>query len=136
MALGKLSKAERDQIDTLHAVITDAYSELVNSVVDYNEQAATLHEELVQPARQALEDAQEALRSALEDIASEQRSLWDEKSEKWQEGDRAQAISDWIDGYENVCFPDIPELDPPLLDENEIEDPEDLIADLSSEVEE
>jgi hypothetical protein len=38
----------------------------------------------------------------LENAVSDLREQWDEMSERWQEGDKGQAVSDWLDRLDEI----------------------------------
>lgn len=89
----RISKEKRKEIDAAVAVLVEQGNAIEDVINRYAE------------ARQALLDI-------LEGVADDMQGEYDDKSEKWQEGDKASAVSDWIEhlrGIEN----DIEEIDTP-----------------------
>lgn len=118
--LGKLSKEEQAKVQVEFQAATDTHAAMITAIEEFNGQVAHLFDS-VQAAIDAHNAAVEALSSTLIDIGADQRSEFDEKSEKWQESERAGAILEWLEKYEEAEFEEV-SIEVPQIPEDEISD--------------
>lgn len=115
-----LSKSEIAEKASHVAAISDAADELRNAIDQYNNQMREAWEAVnlrVIAYNQKIEAANEWQTGVVDNA----RALYDEKSEKWQEGERGQAMSEFIETYddalEEIDLPEPDEIDAPDLDD-------------------
>lgn len=128
----RADKVSLETREKLVAALTEKRAELDRALEAFNAQIAPLSADL----RQAVEDYNNLLfdaRAFVEEFVAEMQTEFEDKSERWQDGDRGQAVAEWISDLENSAdFEDIDfkepqeiELDAPdhaaLLDDLQLE---------------
>lgn len=116
----------REQVDTALTEFNtkrgEAYTALAAAVEAFND---TQTEEW-DKVSQAIADYNEVVTEADQwktDVASQIDEYMSERSEKWQEGDRAQAYTDWKSAFEDASIEEMSVEEP---DQIEIEEPQEL----------
>lgn len=107
----KLNKADDSRKDEAVTKLNELASKLEDEISKFN---ATM-EAAQGTVQMTLEEYNETLgeaRGFIEDIANQMQSDFGDKSEKWQEGERGQAVQEWITAWEQTSLDDI-ELDFP-----------------------
>lgn len=129
----KLNKSEEAKLD---ALIEDARSELEelnNEIIQANYELERIKDN-VGAAVTRYNGELRKLRAFIEAWVEEWRTEWEDKSEKWQDSERGEAISQWMDEWQNVMLEEA-ELDLPD-DINNIDDPFDELEHLSRDASE
>lgn len=116
----KLSKSDLQRRDGYVSQLRELHDKLTDAIREYNAKLADLKAP-VEAALAAYNEVVEEARGFVEDLASEHRGAFDDKSESWQNGDKGQAVSEWIDALENAD-----------IAEAEVEFPEDANEDLDT----
>lgn len=100
---------------------TALWDEVAEAVGNYN----TMVGESWQDVDKAISEYNETLASAnawREKVESEAQQLYDSRSEKWQDGERGQAMAEFIEAYGS----EFEELDVDAPEELEVEQPDDV----------
>lgn len=95
MAKFGFDKEARKRRDDIQEAINTAFNEMEDAVAGYLAAIEPLVAE-VNAKVVAYNEALERARGFLEDEASSAQEAFDEKSERWQEGDKGQAVGEWI----------------------------------------
>lgn len=104
----RISKTARAGIDEALTAFAKAGTDLESAVSGYND-AREQHWAEIDTAQSAYNDARQQVIDLLEAEADQAQSEYDDKSEKWQEGDKASAVSEWIDHLRAVVADDVEE---------------------------
>lgn len=112
----KLSREEDKQRDRIAAELGEAVAAVESAVAEYNGMLATIREP-VAAALATLNAKLEEARGFASGIVDEAREEFDGKSERWQESDKGQAVSSWLDQWDEAAS---------ALDDVEIEFPDDI----------
>lgn len=106
----KLSAGEVQHLELLADGLDAERSKVEDAVRHYNETVAAAHEVLVE-AIGGYNAGLEAARNAVADLQNVAQSEFDAKSNRWQQGERGEAVQDWIGEFENVAS-DLDDIEP------------------------
>lgn len=119
MAFG-LNKADAKRRDGYVDDLREKAKKLHDAIAEYQTKLL----EIRGPVEEALAEYNEVLdeaRGFIEDIANNARGEWDDKSEKWQEDEKGQAVSAWIDSFDECELEDV---EVPFPEDLEYEEPD------------
>lgn len=88
----RMTKGEAGEVARVKALIAETTTRLEESIAKLEEARVPVLAELT-----TLNAQREELAALLEPIVERAQGEWDDKSERWQEGDAAQAATDWIE---------------------------------------
>lgn len=126
----KIGVRDQKEIEAKLEVLKTSRGEVEDAIASYNDAVTQARAELLERVEQYNEVA-EGLRSYITDIRDAKQEEFHNKSDKWQEGDRASAVSDWIDSIDTMIDAIEDAQEPDEVDELEISaiiDGEDDIA--------
>lgn len=130
----KFTKADREEVSALSDDLSDAHALLLAKQAEMGAQIAHLIESLNE-SREAYRGKVDDAARALQDKINDHRDAYEDKSERWQEGDRGEAVREWIEKIEEMAT----EMENVTIDDvemPEIDEPEDFserINDIDSE---
>lgn len=79
---------------------------LNRAIADYNDRLAELRsklEDYINDCDGAISD----LRNFVEAVRDEAQSEYDDKSDTWRDGDKGQAVLDWINTFDSISLEDV-----------------------------
>lgn len=129
----KMTKADETRLQDVQRRLAAQRQNVEQVVASANEQIEQAKAKVADEINAYNEIVGEA-RGVIEDIRNEAQSEYDDKSEKWLEGERGQAVAEWLSGLETAEneFEDVPETEIAELDFDAPDHP-DLLAQLERE---
>lgn len=100
MAFG-ITGATRQSLQADMDKLAEYRSDLEKAAEDYNDAVSEAFARLEGEAA-AFNAQRQVVEDAIEQARDEAQSEFDDKAEGWQEGDRAQAVAEWIAALESV----------------------------------
>jgi DNA repair exonuclease SbcCD ATPase subunit len=125
----KLTAADLKERDEMIASVKEKQAKLNEEIAVFNDAldaAQDRLEEFINDLNGAISD----LRDFIENKQSQFEGEYDDKSEKWQEGDKGQAVMQWIETFSNITLYDeeidLPSSIPDVIDIDALDEVEAL----------
>lgn len=97
----KIKKQDQKNIESTLESLAISRRALEAAVATFNEELTTARAKL-QEAVDHHNELAETVRGQIEDIHREMSEEFDNKSDKWQEGEKAEAVREWLDAVESM----------------------------------